>query len=443
MYNKPQNKLKLTDERKRILRNTAIRQDAPGTILHDFNAAIDFLRTKKQVLTPAHQLTLDTVKAINQRLQHPVELTLKRPVQKSYPPVHGLYLLLRASGLTSVDSSGKQPTLCVDESAYDQWSKLSETEQYFSLLEAWLLRGYAEIIGEDRRMLWDIPDNTERILSFVEYSDLEKGLLVAGKRGVYENLKYTPGLHNLGIMYLLGIIQIEVRAPLPNGGWNLERITLTPFGTALLSALSTDLSAQFHQMLYAEPSDEFDDEGVNLRLVFQCYFPEWRNSFAPPEPAFIDGTHVFKVTVLDAWRQIAVGAQETLDTLARAILDSVRFDDDHLYDFQYRNRIGKQERISHPYNQDPPLTSEVHIGELGLEIGQHMTFLFDYGDNWEFDVVLEAVEPNNHLQGAEIRAEHGKAPVQYPNAEDDEWVIFLTGDDELGFDFDEEDIEDE
>jgi hypothetical protein len=51
-----------------------------------------------------------------------------------------------------------------------------------------------------------------------------------------------------------------------------------------------------------------------------------------------------------------------------------------------------------------------------------MTFLFDYGDNWQFDVVLEAIEPDNQLQGAEIRAEFGEAPVQYPNEEDDEWI---------------------
>ncbi|MBK8030096.1 MAG: plasmid pRiA4b ORF-3 family protein [Chloroflexi bacterium] len=391
MYKQPRNKLQFTDEHKRILRNTAIRQDAPGTILHDFAAALSFLRSSKEILTPTHQLTLGTVKAINQRLQHPVELSLKRPVPKSYPPVLGLYLLLRASGLTTVDSSGNQPSLRVDEAAYSQWLSLSATEQYFSLLEAWLLRGFAEIIGDDQRASWEIPDNLERVLSFVQYSDVQKGLPVAGKRGAYEELKYRPGLHNLGIMYLLGIIDIEVGSLRPNEGWNIERITLTSFGTALLSLLFAELAAQFHQMLYAEPGEDFEEEGAELKSIIQPYFPTWENTFVPPAPAFVEGTHVFKVTVMDAWRRIAISAQEPLDTLAHAILASVQFDDDHLYDFQYRNRIGKNERISHPYNQDPPLTSEVRVGDLGLEIGQHMTFLFDYGDNWEFDVVLEVV----------------------------------------------------
>ncbi len=444
MYDKLQHKLKMTDERKQILRNTVIGQHVPGPILHDFNAAISFLRANKQTLTPTHQLTLSTVKAINQRLQQPVDVALKRPVQKSYPPVHGLYLLIRASGLTVVDSSGKHPTLVVDEVAYNQWLSLSETEQYFSLLETWIVRGYAEIIGEDRRFIWDIPDSLDSALRFVEYSDVEKGLLVAGKRAAYEELKYRPGLHNLGIMYLLGLIHIEAETPRPNEGWNIERITLTPFGTALLSVLYTEVSAQFQLMLYAEPGaeeeEEEEEEENNLQIVFQPYFPEWKNRLIPPEPAFVEGIHIFKVTILDAWRRIAIGAQETLDSLAHAILDSVGFDNDHLYDFQYRNRIGKQQRISHPYAQDLVWTTEVRVGDLGLALGQHMTFLFDYGDDWEFDVVLEVIEPDSHLQGTEIRAEHGEAPVQYPYAEDDEWDVFLLEDDDVDFD---EDIEDE
>jgi hypothetical protein len=177
MYNNLQPKLNFTQERKRILQDTVIGQDEPGTILHDFNAVLRFIRTNKLILTPTHQLTLTAVKALNQLFQHPVELALKRPSQKYYPPVHGLYLLLRASGLTLVDPSGKQPALQVDEAAYSQWLRLSETEQYFSLFEAWLLRGYGEIVGENRRFM---PDALECVMSFVQFEDLEKGIQVAG-----------------------------------------------------------------------------------------------------------------------------------------------------------------------------------------------------------------------------------------------------------------------
>ncbi len=41
---------------------------------------------------------------MNERLSEPIQLDLKRPQQKSYPPINGLYLLLRASGLGQIIS---------------------------------------------------------------------------------------------------------------------------------------------------------------------------------------------------------------------------------------------------------------------------------------------------------------------------------------------------
>jgi hypothetical protein len=249
-------------------------------------------------------------------------------------------------------------------------------------------------------------------------------------------------MHHLGVLYLLGIVHIEVGLPRPNEGWNIEWITLTPFGTALLSLLYTDLIDQLYNMMpYAQLDEQSEEAEVSLQRIFQPYFPAWKNTFVLPEPDFVDGVHIFKVILLKAWRRIAIDARETLDALAQAILHSVNFDNDHLYEFRCYNRIGIQERISHPYTQESPYTSQVYVGDLGLAIGQHITFLFDFGDDWEFDLVLEAIEPDLHLQGAEIRAEHGEAPMQYPYAEDDDWEIFLIVDDKV--DFDEENDESE
>ncbi len=59
------------------------------------------------------------------------------------------------------------------------------------------------------------------------------------------------------------------------------------------------------------------------------------------------------------------------------------------------------------------------MGEVPLRIGQTMTFLFDFGDNWEFDVVLEAVDSNRAVQVAEVIETHGDPPEQYRY--DDDW----------------------
>ena len=73
---------------------------------------------------------------INSQLTHPVTLKLKRPVQKSYPHINALYLLIRASGIGTIASTGKKHRLVVEPTLGQQWQELTPTEQYFSLFEA-------------------------------------------------------------------------------------------------------------------------------------------------------------------------------------------------------------------------------------------------------------------------------------------------------------------
>jgi hypothetical protein len=69
----------------------------------------------------------------------------------------------------------------------------------------------------------------------------------------------------------------------------------------------------------------------------------------------------------------------------------------------------------------PPFADQVRIGDLPLEPGASMTYLYDFGDNWEFDVQLEAINPpDNKIKKAKILEIHGDAPQQYWS-EDDDW----------------------
>ena len=121
MYQQLAEKMKLTNKRKQILKNLAIDENHPGTILHDFSVLLDILREDHQTLTASYQLPMHLLTRINASLKNPIQHGLKRPQQKSYPHIHGLYLLVRASGLTFVDESGKKPVLMVDEEVHKQW----------------------------------------------------------------------------------------------------------------------------------------------------------------------------------------------------------------------------------------------------------------------------------------------------------------------------------
>jgi hypothetical protein len=64
----------------------------------DFDRLLELIGDRGLALSPKHAFAATSLEAINQRLAKPVSLGLKRTMQKSYPVIGGLYLLLRASG---------------------------------------------------------------------------------------------------------------------------------------------------------------------------------------------------------------------------------------------------------------------------------------------------------------------------------------------------------
>jgi hypothetical protein len=174
-------------------------------------------------------------------------------------------------------------------------------------------------------------------------------------------------------------------------------------------------------------SDESDAEAAFgiLQPVFQPYFPEWKTVYARLDREVRLGTHIFKVTLAgwrggggDIWRRIAVPPGASLDTLAGAILGAFKLDDDHLYDFRYRDRRGRSRVYSHPYTDEGPFTPEIAVGETELALKDKMRFTFDYGDYWQFDVCLERVESEEGpLRRLEVIESAGQAPEQYPKFE--------------------------
>lgn len=393
--------LKFTEKDQEILKNLTITRDFPGTILEDFDTLMTILREHKPILTPTHQLPINLLEEINNRLKHPVQQLLKRPQQKGYPPIHGLYLLVRASGLVYVDATGKKPILMVDESLYQQWRNLKPTEQYFFLLETWFLRGHPAIIGENRGHGLAVPDNVTDIINFFSLPQ---------DKYIEDFIKYGLGWFNLALLDLFGFVRIiRDAAHTVDMKSKITEVALTPLGHALL----TLLYPQFTRVDLLKSARE-------VQKSLKSYFPEYKNTVKPPKAKFREGTHIFKISLGSIWRRIAIDSKASLDDLALAILDSVEFDNDHLYEFSYRNRFGSTEVIKHPYLEEEPATSQVLIGDLTLVVGQAMIFLFDFGDNWEFNVLFEKIDPTLNVDGSIVLEKHGEAPQQYDYGDDEE-----------------------
>jgi hypothetical protein len=60
------------------------------------------------------------------------------------------------------------------------------------------------------------------------------------------------------------------------------------------------------------------------------------------------------------------------------------------------------------------------IGQLDLWLRQHFLYIFDFGDDWRFDVELIEIRDEPHKGKPKVLESKGKNPKQY-RGEDDEY----------------------
>ena len=395
-----------------ILRNTAITEDAPGYVLRDFEGMLDFVDTAAPTLTKSHLLSLKDLIPLNQSLHRKIEHGLTRPVQKSFPHINGLFLLLRASGLTVVDDSGRKPRLATEATALQSYRSLNPEERYFCLLESWLMRGDANIIGERAgRFEFRAP-----FFLWAEFfAMLQRDTWY--EDDWVERVRYRPGYHNVALMELFGLIELEDGPPVDKKGWQIRDVRASRWGEALLASLWSELGDDFD--FWRQLGQPQLVQPGTLQPFIQSYRPGWVRALDLPAGEFQKGEYVFKVSLdHNLWRQIIIRDTSTLDELSSAILDAFDFDEDHLYRFVYATRFGMDAEVVHPYMDDAISAADVRIGDLPVHDGFRMLYNYDFGDNWLFDVVLERIEPPQRDSARyRIGDREGESPEQYPSWE--------------------------
>lgn len=87
----------------------------------------------------------------------------------------------------------------------------------------------------------------------------------------------------------------------------------------------------------------------------------------------------------EVYRVITIAGNKKLDNLCRSILDAFDFSDDHLYEFCMDNKMYSQNAI------EPPAT-KITLDKLDLIKGQKFLLHYDFGDDWQFVITVQAVE---------------------------------------------------
>ncbi|HUY03254.1 MAG TPA: plasmid pRiA4b ORF-3 family protein [Rhodocyclaceae bacterium] len=121
--------------------------------------------------------------------------------------------------------------------------------------------------------------------------------------------------------------------------------------------------------------------------------------------------HQFKITLDSSkppiWRRIQLPSDASFWDLHCAVNDAMGWEDAHLHAFQIGGPpnavdIGIPDENAMPWGEVTTLAGwEVPIATHFKQVGDRCTYLYDFGDDWSHDVVLEEILP---------RAAGGKYP---------------------------------
>ena len=138
------------------------------------------------------------------------------------------------------------------------------------------------------------------------------------------------------------------------------------------------------------------------------------------------GVGDFKDNVL---RKIQIVGTKSLYNFAKVIIQAFNFYFDHCFGFY--NNFQRYPDSTKAYELfvdigEAPLTQitkgvkKTKIQQVFKNPGEKMLFLFDYGDEWRFQVELKEIRKANKSNLKQVILESiGKAPIQYPPCEDE------------------------
>ena len=129
------------------------------------------------------------------------------------------------------------------------------------------------------------------------------------------------------------------------------------------------------------------------------------------------------------YRDIEIEASKSLYKLAEAIVAAFGFYFDHAFGFYSDAPYGAKRK--HPIYELFADMGEADLGVLGVKntkiaeafpaVGHSLTFLFDYGDDWQFRVKLKGTGKKvAKVRYPRVVASQGEAPEQYPPDPDEE-----------------------
>lgn len=415
-----------------------ITENDPTSLVEDFQTYLTYLKTNPIKLTKTHgYLTKKDLVAIYPKLKCSEGDVPKQLTQIGFPILHLFYCLSIELDFIRIKRSKTTKSALIQTEQIERYLSLTSTEQYLTLLEAfWLEVDWEELQGESSSQ---VPDNFDLVVE-----DLER--LPANKKLLFTRYKTLEnGLFNYGQFYYyfkyFGFWTFELDEERSNNlpgrtyKTRAKSITLTSFFKKIQFALLETYepyederlyrSLELFSKLFGQPTEDDDiwnpeeeQEEENPETLFSLLrplFPSHElNTILKKRNDAFTGTFQFKVELSsNCWRILQLSTSHTLLDLHSLIQDAFDFDDDHLYTFYMDGKKFGKRAYNAPMDDVGPFVHQVKLKELNLYEGQIFLYLFDFGDEWEFDVHVMKMMEGEESGHPKIIQEHGAAPDQY------------------------------
>lgn len=416
--------------------------------LADLERVIQYIQKNNPALTKSKQLPPKICFELNQQVHFQKEDAKSTHRHYHYPLFYFIHHLLVEGKLFKIEQSKSKFYYKVHPQNLAMFLDMNPIERYFFVWQTFIVDcDFVVLQQEETRKYSSLY--FYRMLGVVQHLEVEKKY---NTRGSLSFINFSFNYVNLYLIYLgfweLGFDKKNM--------WHyyFSTFTMTPLGQAVAKVLFEKRPLIF----WNKQERSFVEEGVDLLIslleevqikrlqqveelqkevleekfitAFQELFPKssLEKSIEPLPVIIREGKYIFKVTLKDGyeksakkstWRKIAIHSGQSLEDLHMAIQDSVKFDDDHLYAFYMDNRRYSDRCYLDPRGEEPPFADEKNLEDLNLSVGQNFLYIFDFGDNWEFEIELLEIDIKTQKKfKTKLIAEQGENPEQYPDWEE-------------------------
>lgn len=387
--------------------------------INEFEKFIEFIECEKPGLSAKKGVLgkKDSFK-LNQILCHKKNVSRPNYNQDQYPVIDFMFSMVLVGRLYVKANDEKGKAVLVKTPVLESYQLLNLHEKYVYLLQTYWTK-YNFDANFSRRML---ISSFRSLLTLIANADAGQRIVKDDDNNTY--FLYSEDAAIFHHLNLLGFGELEliggakgryedsIRALIPNEfGIYASRFLLS-------EALITINSKDIYFILTDHGKEIKPKKDKNPFAIFKNMFPEEVKRTVVAESEFDrTGVYTFKVSLSKSlWRKISVSHKHSLDDLHIAIQEAFDFDNDHLYAFYVdgNQRTGKPIYCAGAESEGVT-AEETTIANLGLYKGQKLMYLFDFGDEWEFDVELLSKDKKSILPIKSVIIEaKGESPEQYP-----------------------------